>query len=137
MNEPTIKALSIRQPWAWLVANGHKDIENRNWKTQYRGPFLVHAAKAWGASERDDLLYAKIIAERHGLRIQWPETFDLGGIVGVATIVQCVVGWPSPWFFGEFGFVLTDARPVQFTTCRGMLNFFTPNVPFGAEARWR
>jgi hypothetical protein len=38
-----VKALSIRQPWAWLIANGHKDIENRSWNTNYRGAFLIHA----------------------------------------------------------------------------------------------
>ena len=38
-----MRALSIRQPWAWLIVNGHKDIENRSWRTKYRGPFLVHA----------------------------------------------------------------------------------------------
>jgi len=32
-----MKALSILQPWAWLVVNGHKDIENRTWGTGFRG----------------------------------------------------------------------------------------------------
>ena len=40
-----MKALSIRQPWAWLIVNGHKDIENRSWPTRFRGPVLIHAAK--------------------------------------------------------------------------------------------
>lgn len=37
-----MKALSILQPWAWLIVNGNKDIENRNWHTRFRGRFLVH-----------------------------------------------------------------------------------------------
>ena len=40
-----MKALSIRQPWAWLIVNGHKDIENRQWRTHFRGKIYVHAAK--------------------------------------------------------------------------------------------
>ena len=36
--------LSIRQPWAWLIAHGWKNIENRTWPTGYRGRFLIHAA---------------------------------------------------------------------------------------------
>jgi hypothetical protein len=40
-----VKALSIRQPWAWLIVNGQKDIENRCWKTHFRGKIYVHAAK--------------------------------------------------------------------------------------------
>lgn len=44
-------ALSIRQPWAWLILNGWKDIENRDWTTRVRGRILIHAAK--GGSRRD------------------------------------------------------------------------------------
>lgn len=40
-----MKALSIRQPWAWLIVNGFKDIENRSWDTKYRGLVLIHASK--------------------------------------------------------------------------------------------
>lgn len=49
-----MKALSILQPWAWLITAGHKDIENRRWWTNYRGPFLIHAGKKWGAEQEDD-----------------------------------------------------------------------------------
>jgi ASCH domain len=41
-----MKILSIRQPWAYLIANGQKNIENRTWLTNYRGPFLIHASLA-------------------------------------------------------------------------------------------
>jgi hypothetical protein len=42
-----MKALSIMQPWAWLIVNGLKDIENRKWSTDFRGEFLVHAGKTY------------------------------------------------------------------------------------------
>lgn len=38
-----MKALSILQPWAWLIVEGYKDVENRTWKTGFRGKFLIHA----------------------------------------------------------------------------------------------
>lgn len=38
-----VRALSIRQPWAWLIVHGFKDVEIRSWGTEYRGLFLVHA----------------------------------------------------------------------------------------------
>src|SRR5437016_10859136 len=41
----TMKALSVRQPWAWLIVNGHKDIENRSWQTKFRGKLLIHAGQ--------------------------------------------------------------------------------------------
>lgn len=49
-----MKALSIRQPWAWLIVNGFKDIENRSWHTKYRGPVLIHASKGLTRKEYDE-----------------------------------------------------------------------------------
>lgn len=40
-----MKALTIRQPWASLIALGVKTIETRSWSTSYRGPLAIHAAK--------------------------------------------------------------------------------------------
>jgi hypothetical protein len=40
-----VKALTLTQPWATLVAIGAKKIETRSWSTDYRGPLLIHAAK--------------------------------------------------------------------------------------------
>jgi hypothetical protein len=38
-----MKAICIHQPWAHFIVKGFKDIENRSWKTKYRGPILIHA----------------------------------------------------------------------------------------------
>lgn len=46
-----MKALSIRQPWAWAIVNAGKRVENRTWETRYRGPILIHAAK--GVTKRE------------------------------------------------------------------------------------
>lgn len=40
-----MKALTLWQPWASLVAIGAKRIETRSWSTTYRGPLAIHAAK--------------------------------------------------------------------------------------------
>jgi hypothetical protein len=39
-----LKALAVRQPWAWLIVNGFKDIENRSRRIHHRGPLLIHAS---------------------------------------------------------------------------------------------
>lgn len=39
-----MKALTVQQPWATLLATGRKRIETRSWKTKYRGPIAIHAA---------------------------------------------------------------------------------------------
>lgn len=46
MNGLSVKALTLTQPWATLVALGEKQIETRSWRTHYRGPLVIHAAKA-------------------------------------------------------------------------------------------
>src|SRR3990167_3828953 len=42
-----MKAITLTQPWATLVALGHKRIETRSWTTSYRGPLAIHAAKGF------------------------------------------------------------------------------------------
>lgn len=43
----TITVLSVRQPWAWLLCEGLKNVENRNWRTNYRGELYIHAGKSF------------------------------------------------------------------------------------------
>ncbi|HET8777953.1 MAG TPA: hypothetical protein VFN76_09870 [Candidatus Limnocylindria bacterium] len=47
-----MKALSLTQPWASLVAIGAKTIETRNWTTAHRGPVAIHAAKGFPEGAR-------------------------------------------------------------------------------------
>jgi hypothetical protein len=107
------------QPWAWLIINGYKDIENRSWPTKYRGPVLIHAGKRFdGPNDANEWGWPKI--ER-------PEDFYMGGIVGEAEIVDCVSESRSEWFYGPFGFLIRNACPLPFRACRGMLGFFEPD----------
>ena len=41
-----LKCLAIRQPWAWAVCSGAKDVENRTWMTEHRGPLAIQASAA-------------------------------------------------------------------------------------------
>ena len=113
-----MKALSLRQPWAWLVAAGHKDVENRTWSTRHRGEFLIHAAKTF-----DHAGYERVLRETY-LVLPAPGVFERGGIVGAAELVNCVTQHDSPWFRGPYGFVLRNARPLPFQPLRGMPGFF-------------
>lgn len=117
-----MKALSIRQPWAWLILNAGKDIENRDWHTHVRGRVLVHAAKGMTRSERED---AYDTARHINPYILLPELpVQRGGIVGSVEIVDCVQESESPWFFGSYGFVLRDPKPLPFIPWKGQLGFF-------------
>lgn len=121
-----MKALSIMQPWAWLIVNGHKSIENRNWRCHYRGPILIHAGKKVDTWARADLWKRHHPVIGGPIGFEAPETYDRGGIVGEAEIVDCVERSDDPWFVGRFGIVLRNARPLPFRPCKGALGFFSP-----------
>lgn len=120
-----MKAISIRQPWAWLIVNGFKDIENRSWRTNYRGPVLIHASQGMTRSEYNNAVsYAAEIDRRLPYLIPSFEKIERGGIVGVANVASCVDWHASPWYMGEKGFVLNDAKPLPFYPMKGKLSFF-------------
>jgi len=126
------RALSIRQPWAWAIINAGKDIENRDWPTRFRGPVCIHASKGMTNRERDEAMdfidraFPASLASQIGRRRSATGSLDAkrGGIIGVAEIVDCVEASPSPWFFGRYGFVLSNIRPVEFIPVKGALGFF-------------
>jgi ASCH domain len=120
------KALSIRQPWAWLIANGYKDIENRSWNTTYRGEFFIHASKGMTKKEYEDC-DRFVYKLNPSLMLPHKKELSYGGIVGVATLTACVTESDSPWFTGEFGFALEKPRALPFMPCQGRLQFFYPS----------
>lgn len=144
-----LPCLSIRQPWAWLILHGGKDIENRNWPTKRRGRVLVHAAKGMTQAEWEVAWEcaggtgASPKAFAAGLTTK---TIERGGIVGSVEIVDCVESSRSRWFFGDYGFVLRDPRPLPFVPWKGALGFFgvpraallaaTPNVEAQRGSRY-
>lgn len=150
----TMKALSIRQPWAWEIGQGIKVVEFRSWSTNYRGRFLVHTSKTINKE--------KLAEERKWLAKydkDLPDDLDRGGFVGIATLADCVERtepslWrqvyddlfgnrpppgtaPRPdseWFGDSYGFFLTDAQPIQFEPYPGKLRFFNvPDDRYGSE----
>ncbi len=82
-----MKILLIRQPWAYLITQGSKNIENRTWPTKYQGPVLIHASL--------NLNRKASIKIKRGLD---PASLQTGGVVGIANIVDCVSGHRSKWF---------------------------------------
>lgn len=115
-----MKALSVRQPWAWLIGHGYKPVENRSWRTSYRGPLYIHA------SSRLDPDFKPIREFCLSLGIDLPISFDLGGLVAQVELVDCVIQHDSPFFSGPYGFVFKNARLIPFQPCKGQLSFFTP-----------
>jgi hypothetical protein len=77
-----MKALTILQPWASLIAIGAKQIETRSWPTNYRGPLAIHAGK------RIDLEITRQRLNDAGLVIV--QDVPLGFVIAIADLVDCV-----------------------------------------------
>lgn len=133
-----IPALSLRQPWAWLVVHGGKTIENRSWNTKHRGVFLIHASKGMTAAEYFDAVQftAKRGFEVAG-RMPTAKALERGGIVGVARIADVhapddaggcrVPGAHAAWHMHEqYGYRLIGVRPTPLIPCVGLQRFFYP-----------
>ena len=140
-------ALTVRQPWASLIMRCGKDIENRDWRTNFRGPVAIHTSAKLSRSEIEDACsmmrgFIPNFSERIFTAevMKSPERYPTGCIVGTVEIVDCVTSSESPWFCGDFGFVLRN--PVVFENpipCRGALLFW--DVPEsllpGMREEWR
>lgn len=130
-----MRAVSIRQPWAWLAVNGHLDLLNMDWPTDYRGEFLIRAG---GKIVKRDYRAAAALA-REALQVEVPDVDDeaalpRGGIVGLAHVVR-VSGPPrhmpvlrAMLSTGPHVWQLEAAQPLPFTPF---------NPPYrGADLRW-
>jgi hypothetical protein len=120
--ETIIKVIVVRQPWAWLIVQGFKDIENRSWNTRYRGPLLIQASA--GRPSKRKLEEIRLFALARG--VQLPEDFERGGIVGMVQLVDCVTSSRSKWFEGPVGWVLSKPKKLPFIPLKGQLGLFDP-----------
>lgn len=129
--EKKMKTLSIIQPWASLIAVGIKDIENRTWRTNYRGEFLIHASAkrlpaGWDALTNGQKEAAKRLICPFG-NVNNPKALPISAIIGKATLVDCVQNHPSVWAEkGVWNWVLEDVvlfdRPIL--NVKGKLGFW-------------
>ena len=115
-----VRALTVCQPWAWAIVDGHKLVENRTRLTKYRGPLVIHAGKSMAWDEHGRQFLAKM-----GLRV--PERLPLGAIVGVVDLVDCVRVEDlarSAWASGPFCWVLSNPRKVAPMAWSGQLGLW-------------
>jgi hypothetical protein len=117
-----MKVIVVRQPWAWLIVHGFKDIENRTWKTRYRGLLLIQASATCQTQRKLD--ESRRFARKRGVKL--PEEFDQGGIVGSVQLGDCVTRSRSKWFEGPVGWVLSKPKRLPFMPMKGRLGLFEP-----------
>lgn len=110
-----MKALTVKQPWAWAILHAGKDIENRNWRTHYRGPLIIHAGAA---------MHSEPLPRR--LPRPAPAEFVMSALLGTVELVEIVENSRSRWFGGPFGWVLKNPRPFREPVpCKGSLGIWS------------
>jgi hypothetical protein len=117
-----MKVIVVRQPWAWLIVHGYKDIENRSWKTRYSGTLLIQASA--NLPPKRELDEGRSFARKRGVRV--PEDLEKGGIVGMVQLEDCVTRSRSIWFEGPVGWVLSKPKRIPFIPLKGQLGLFDP-----------
>jgi len=125
------KALSFKQPIAWLIANGYLPVDDRSWGTQYRGTVLIHASKGLYKE------YYDYIKSHTDIPIPDRDKMEYGGVVGIAELVLCCRPGDLPAgisreqraHFGGvnqkcYGFLFEQATPMELMPCPGKLGLF-------------
>lgn len=122
-----MKAITIKQPWASLIVHGIKNIENRSWRTNFRGRVLIHASGSHGRKFSVDLTDAQSKAAFATIAKETMfGNMPFGSIIGSVEIVDCVQNHPSIWADkGVYNWVL--ANPILFPEpipVKGKLSFW-------------
>ncbi len=137
-----MKAITLTQPWATLVAIGAKKLETRSWATRHTGPLAIHAAKGF---------------PRYAIELCWEEPFrgalinagyhtpgelPRGSVIAVVNLRGCIptcvgLGLPEEpeMSFGDYGlgryvWELADVRQMSPAPCKGSLGLWDWNTPF-------
>lgn len=94
----TMRAITIRQPWASLIALGYKRMETRSWNTKVRGWVAIHAGLGMPAGLRigQRLPVGEFEVERdrsgglllQGESLSWPYRLPMGAVVAVGELFQ-------------------------------------------------
>lgn len=150
-----MKALSIWNPHALMLAIGMRRIETRGWQTSYRGRLLIHAAKHWDQRTADECNIAGeqaravppenlTDAELRMANRPWGELN--GCVLAVATLSDCIpipepcgTEWDKAWGGfgpGRFGFALSDVRCLsQPVPARGAQGLWVPSLDLLDDVR--
>ena len=120
-----MKCLSVSQPFADLIISGKKIIELRNWNTNFRGEFLIHAPIKIRIKDVKRLKINKKFVT--GAIIGKAELYDVkkyNSIKEVSTDKK--LHYASKNFYSKsFGFILKNAKPLRIPIpCKGKLGFF-------------
>lgn len=118
------RALTILQPWAWCVVQGHKPVENRTVRTSFRGWFLIHAGKTNESHFHSTSHCINLVRSKHGIECPSVAMLEFGSFIGIVELHEVVTALSDPWFKGPYGYMVRGALSFKAIPCRGNVGFW-------------
>lgn len=119
-----MKAISVKQPWAWAIAEGYKTIETRVWSTTHRGDLLIVA------SLKPDQLVLDAFTEEFGYAVL-ARQLEYGKALCTARLIDCRPMTKADEeaarcdvYDGAFSWVLEDVRKIKPFPVKGRLGLY-------------
>jgi len=116
----TMKAISLHQPWASMIAEGEKTIETRNWATKYRGPLLICST------------FEPVVEDENGLRLPRGKALAVCDLVSIRPMERfdeeaacCNFYWDAK------AWILKDIRAIKPFPVIGERGVFDVELPPG------
>lgn len=140
-----MRCISIRQPWAWLICQGVKNVENRTWKSPYRGELAIHASQKfdWGFFDLESPFFDRAmvqVCEHFGIgsheRITAAQ-HEFSAVVGSVELVDIIAADNnkpvSSWCVdGGYWWLLANPKnAIKPFPCKGKLNIWNIDIPDG------
>lgn len=135
-----VKCLSVKQPWASLIAKGYKDIENRTWKTDYTGELYIHASVSfdqYGYKLLDDCDQFNYITMTPDF---FKENLLMGGLIGKVDLFGITRNSKTTWAIdGQYHWLLLNNKTIPFIEVPGQRKIFEINLcdKCKGEGGWR
>jgi len=130
-----IKAITLWQPWAELIAKGFKKYETRGWYTPHRGKLAIHAAKRPAEKERR---YIDSLMQKYPATIElFVNPLPLGAVVCVVDLVRVHNTEDIVDHIDELEFDVGDYDDGRFAWELELLEVFDPPIPAsGSQGLW-
>lgn len=116
-----MKTLSLKQPFAELVVSGKKTIELRNWRTKFRGKFLIHASKTPDPKAMKKFDFEKLPV---GVIVGETELTDVKKYKNDSEHKKDKNKHLADSSWGKYGFILKNAKRIKPIEAKGKLGFW-------------
>lgn len=127
-----MKTLTVRQPEAWLLVHGIKDVENRTWSTTHRGPLLIHSSARKPTAA--DLEWLTDVCAEEGIPVPALSELTTGAVVGAVWLETITETDESPWWDEvSLAWICTHSAPCEPIPCKGKLGLWDHPTPADVE----